>query len=158
MELQDAVTIPAGRETVWQALNDPGILRQCIPGCEELTQGSPTELAARVTLKVGPIKARFAGEVTLSDVHAPEGYVLSGEGRGGVAGFAKGVATVRLEQVSDAETVLHYDARAEVGGKIAQLGSRLLDGTARKLARKFFDDFAALVSAWHNEPNEWAQE
>ncbi len=146
MELKDVVTIPAPRETVWQALNDPGVLRNCIPGCEELERHSPTELAAKVTLKVGPIKARFAGEVTLSDINAPEGYVLSGEGKGGAAGFAKGSAAIRLEDVSANETVLLYDARADVGGRIAQLGARLLDRTARKLARKFFDDFAAQVA------------
>lgn len=146
MELKDAVTIPASRETVWRALNDPGVLRHCIPGCEELERNSPTELAAKVTLKVGPIKARFAGEVTLSEINAPEGYVLSGEGKGGAAGFARGSATVRLEDVSANETVLLYDAKADIGGRIAQLGARLLDRTARKLARKFFDDFAAQVA------------
>jgi len=146
MEMNDSVTIPAARETVWQALNDPDVLRQCIPGCEELTQDSPTEMAAKVTLKVGPVKAKFAGEVTLSEINAPEGYVLSGEGKGGVAGFAKGSASVRLEEVTPTETVLHYDAKADVGGKIAQLGSRLLDSTAKKLAKKFFDDFSAVVT------------
>ena len=146
MELNDTITIPAGREVVWQALNDVEVLRQCIPGCEELTQDNPTNMAAKVTLKVGPIKAKFAGEVTLSDINAPEGYVLSGEGKGGVAGFAKGSATVRLEEVSSDETILHYDASADVGGKIAQLGSRLLDSTAKKLAKKFFDDFNTVVT------------
>jgi len=146
MELKDAVTIPAGRETVWQALNNPDVLSQCIPGCEELIQDSPTELTAKVKLKVGPIKAKFAGGVVLSDIDAPNGYVLSGEGKGGVAGFAKGSATVQLEEVSATETVLHYDARADVGGKIAQLGARLLDSTAKKLAKKFFDDFSAVVA------------
>ncbi|WP_420587456.1 CoxG family protein [Ruegeria sp.] len=146
MELNDAITIPAGREAVWKALNDVDVLRQCIPGCEELTQDSPTDMAAKVTLKVGPIKAKFAGEVTLSDINAPEGYVLSGEGKGGVAGFAKGSATVRLEEVSANETILHYDAKADVGGKIAQLGARLLNSTAKKLAKKFFDDFNTVVT------------
>lgn len=146
MELKDAVAIPAPRETVWAALNDPEVLRQCIPGCQELTQDSPEELAAKVTLKVGPIKAKFSGGVTLSEINAPESYVLSGEGKGGVAGFAKGSAAVQLEEVSEAETILHYDARADVGGKIAQLGARMLDSTAKKLAKKFFADFAAHVT------------
>ena len=146
MEMKETVTIPAARETVWRSLNDPEVLRRCIPGCEELVQDSPTELAAKVTLKVGPIKARFAGEVTLSEIVPPESYILSGEGKGGVAGFAKGSANVRLEEVSETETLLHYDAKADVGGKIAQLGARLLDRTAKKLARKFFDDFGAVVA------------
>lgn len=147
MELNDAVTIPASRDDVWRALNDPEMLRQCIPGCEELLQHSPTEMSAKVVLKVGPIKARFAGDVTLSEIEPPVGYVLSGEGKGGVAGFAKGAADVRLEEVSPNVTVLRYSARADVGGKIAQLGSRLLDSTAKKLAKRFFDDFSALVAA-----------
>lgn len=147
MELSDAITIPASRDIVWQALNDADILRQCIPGCEDLTKDSPTEMAAKVTLKVGPIKAKFAGNVTLTEISPPEGYVLSGEGKGGVAGFAKGSALVRLDAISDTETVLHYTAKADVGGKIAQLGARLLDSTAQKLARKFFDDFSQAVAA-----------
>lgn len=146
MEMKESVTIPAARDTVWRSLNDPDVLRRCIPGCEELEQDSPTELAAKVTLKVGPIKARFSGEVALSEIVPPESYVLSGEGKGGVAGFARGSANVRLEEVSEAETVLHYDAKADVGGKIAQLGARMLDKTARKLAKSFFDEFAAVVT------------
>ncbi|WP_424830230.1 CoxG family protein [Ruegeria sp.] len=146
MELSDTVAIPATREIVWQALNNVDVLRQCIPGCQELTQDSPSEMAAKVTLKVGPVKAKFEGEVTLSEINAPESYVLSGAGKGGVAGFAKGSAIVRLEESSPNETVLHYDARADVGGKIAQLGSRLLDSTAKKLAKKFFEDFSAVVA------------
>lgn len=146
MKLEDSVTLPCGRETAWAALNDPEILRQCIPGCEELTQDAPDHMTAKVTLKVGPVKARFAGEVTLSEINAPESYVLSGEGKGGVAGFAKGSAHVRLEDAGPNETVLHYSASADVGGKLAQIGSRLLDATAQKLARQFFDKFRDTVA------------
>ncbi|WP_320177782.1 carbon monoxide dehydrogenase subunit G [Roseovarius pacificus] len=146
MKLEDSVTLPCGRETAWAALNDPEILRQCIPGCEELTQDASDHMTAKVTLKVGPVKARFAGEVTLSEINAPENYVLSGEGKGGVAGFAKGSAHVRLEDAGPNETVLHYSASADVGGKLAQIGSRLLDATAQKLARQFFDKFRDTVA------------
>ena len=125
---------------------DPEILRQCIPGCEELTQDAPDHMTAKVTLKVGPVKARFAGEVTLSEINAPESYILSGEGKGGVAGFAKGSAHVRLEDAGPKETVLHYSASADVGGKLAQIGSRLLDASAQKLARQFFDKFRDTVA------------
>lgn len=148
MNLHDTVTIPCDRATVWAALNDQEILRQCIPGCEELAQTTPERMTAKVTLKIGPVKATFAGEVELSEMNPPESYVISGEGKGGIAGFAKGSARVRLEAAGPSETILHYDASADVGGKIAQLGARLLDSTAKKLARKFFDDFqAAVVSA-----------
>lgn len=146
MKLEDSVTLPCGRETAWAALNDPEILRQCIPGCEELTQDAPDHMTAKVTLKVGPVKARFAGEVTLSEINAPESYILSGEGKGGVAGFAKGSAHVRLEDAGPNETVLHYSASADVGGKLAQIGSRLLDASAQKLARQFFDKFRDTVA------------
>lgn len=146
MKLEDSVTLPCGREAAWAALNDPEILRQCIPGCEELTRDAPDHMTAKVTLKVGPVKARFAGEVTLSEINSPESYVLSGEGKGGVAGFAKGSAHVRLEEAGPNETVLHYSASADVGGKLAQIGSRLLDATAQKLARQFFDKFRDTVA------------
>ncbi len=146
MEMKDSVTIPAARAVVWRALNDPEVLRRCIPGCEELDMISATELKAVVVFKAGPIKARFAGDVTLGDLDPPHGYVLSGEGKGGVAGMAKGAARVRLEEAAADRTVLEYEARVDVGGKIAQLGSRLLDSTAKKLTRKFFDDFSEIVS------------
>ncbi|SEM31987.1 hypothetical protein SAMN05443999_12012 [Roseovarius azorensis] len=147
MKLEDSVTLPCGRETAWAALNDADVLRQCIPGCEELLQDAPDHMAAKVALKVGPVKAKFAGEVTLSEIKPPESYFLSGEGKGGVAGFAKGSALVRLEQVSTEETILHYSASADVGGKLAQIGSRMLDSTAQRLARQFFDKFRDCVSA-----------
>lgn len=136
--------IGAGREDVWRALNDPEILRQCIPGCEEMDKISDTEFSAKVTAKVGPVKAKFTGVVTLSDLDPPAGYTISGEGKGGAAGFAKGGAKVRLEE-DGADTVLTYEVKATVGGKMAQLGSRLIDGTARKMANDFFGKFAELV-------------
>ncbi len=146
MQLNESINIPLGRESVWKALNDIAVLRQCIPGCEELTMNSPTHLTATVTLKVGPIKARFTGDVNLNEIKAPESYIIQGEGKGGGAGFAKGSARVWLEQVSTDNTILHYDASADVGGKIAQLGSRLLDSTAKRLAKKFFENFNTVVS------------
>ncbi|MBW3097416.1 CoxG family protein [Pseudohoeflea coraliihabitans] len=152
MNFKDSVTIPCDRATVWSALNDPGVLRQCIPGCEELEQQTADHMTAKVSLKIGPIKARFTGAVDLTDIKPPESYVLSGEGKGGIAGFAKGSAHVRLEETGPLETVLHYEAAADVGGKVAQLGSRLLDSTAKKLARQFFDDFQAVVTASKAEP------
>ncbi|MDZ7710591.1 MAG: carbon monoxide dehydrogenase subunit G [Roseovarius sp.] len=144
MELKDEILIPAPRETVYAALNDPEILRQSIPGCEELVKTSDTELEAKVLLKVGPVKARFAGDVTLGVSEAPAKFTLTGQGSGGAAGFAKGSAEVWLEDRGD-ETLLTYDAKAEIGGKLAQLGSRLVQGTAKKLAAKFFRNFADTV-------------
>ena len=146
MELKDSVRIPKDRETVWRALNDVDVLRQVIPGCQELVQESADRMTGKIVLKVGPIKARFAGGVTFSDVVAPQGYTITGEGKGGVAGFAKGAARVRLDADGPDATVLHYDVNTDVGGKIAQLGARLLDSTAKKLARQFFDDFNRIVS------------
>ena len=145
MELNDEVLIPAPKQVVYDALNDPEILRQCIPGCEELIQHSPTELEAKVVLKIGPVKARFSGNVMLQTEGAPNAFSLSGEGKGGAAGFAKGTADVTLRE-EGTETVLNYYAKAEVGGKIAQLGSRLINGTARKLSASFFKKFALAVT------------
>ncbi len=146
MEMTGEYRIPAPRQRVWEALNDPEILKQCIPGCEELEKKSDTEFEARVLAKVGPVKARFKGKVELSDIRAPESYVISGEGKGGPAGFARGSATVRLEEV-DGATVLRYEARADVGGKLAQIGSRLVQGTAKKMADEFFGKFSEVVTA-----------
>lgn len=145
MELKDEIRIPAPRDVVHRALNDPEVLRQCIPGCEELEQLSPEHLVAKVVLKVGPVKAKFAGEVTLDNSAAPESFSLTGEGKGGAAGFAKGGAQVTLTE-GDGETLLSYEAKADVGGKIAQLGSRLIQGTAKKLSGKFFSKFAEVVA------------
>lgn len=147
MELQATRIIAADRGAVWAALNDADVLQACIPGCSELT-GSPEEgFAATVTQKVGPVKATFRGEVTLSDIVPGESYTISGEGKGGVAGFAKGSASVRLSDAETGGTALHYDVQAKVGGKIAQLGSRLVDSFAQKMADQFFERFQARLEA-----------
>ena len=145
MELSDEIRINAPRDVVYAALNDPEVLQACIPGCEELIQHSSEELEAKVVLKIGPVKARFAGAVTLDKTQGPEAFSLTGEGKGGAAGFAKGGADVTLAEDGD-ETVLTYVAKVEMGGKIAQLGSRLIQGTAKKLSAKFFNSFADKVS------------
>ena len=144
MELADEIVINAPKDQVYAALNDPEVLKKCIPGCEELVQHSDTELEARVVLKVGPVKARFGGEVTLDKSGAPDAFSLSGQGNGGAAGHAKGGADVTLTADGDT-TVLKYVAKAQIGGKIAQLGSRLIQGTAKKLAGKFFTSFAEVM-------------
>ena len=144
MDLTGEYRIEAPRATVWAALNNPEILKSCIPGCEELNKTTDTEFVARVVVKIGPLKAGFGGKVTLSDLDPPNGYTITGEGQGGAAGFAKGGAKVQLESVDGgAATVLHYSADAQIGGKLAQIGSRLVEGSARKLADEFFADFAA---------------
>jgi carbon monoxide dehydrogenase subunit G len=147
MDMSGEYRIPASRETVWAALNDADILKQCIPGCETVDKTSDTEFTARVAIAVGPVKAKFTGKVTLADLKPPESYTISGEGQGGVAGFGKGSASVRLEAEAPAQTVLRYTAQASVGGKLAQIGTRLVDATARKLADEFFGRFAAVVGA-----------
>ncbi|MDQ0392562.1 SRPBCC family protein [Labrys monachus] len=146
MDMSGSQRIEAPREKVWEGLNDPEILKQCIPGCEAIEMTSPTEMTAKAVLKIGPVKATFAGKVTLSDLDPPNGYTITGEGQGGVAGFAKGSASVRLEADGDEATILHYAAKADVGGKIAQLGARLIDGTAKKLAGDFFEKFGQAVA------------
>jgi hypothetical protein len=148
MEMTGEYRITAPREAVWRALNDPEILKQCIPGCEEIVKLSDTEMTAKVVAKVGPVSARFAGKVTLSDLDPPNGYKITGEGTGGAVGFAKGGADVKLTPDETGQgTVLSYTVNASVGGKIAQIGARLIDGTARKLADEFFGKFSVLVSA-----------
>ncbi len=144
MQMTGEYRIAAPREKVWQALNDPEVLKLCIPGAEEIEKTSDTSFAAKVKAKVGPVSAKFAGQVNLSDLDPPNGYRISGEGKGGAAGFAKGGATVRLEE-DGTVTVLRYDVEASVGGKLAQVGSRLIDGTAKKMADDFFGKFAELV-------------
>jgi len=146
MDMEGTYRIPAPREDVWKALNDPDILRECIPGCDSLEMTSPTEMQAQVTSKIGPVKAKFKGAVTLEDLNPPESYTIVGEGKGGVAGFAKGSAKVHLVE-EGSETVLTYTAKAQVGGKLAQLGSRLIDSTARKMADEFFGAFSEKVGA-----------
>lgn len=140
MDMTGEYHIAAPREDVWAALNDPEVLRACIPGCEELEKTSDTTMEAKVTQKIGPVKARFAGAVELVNINAPSGYTIRGEGKGGVAGFAKGSADVHLAE-EDGGTRLTYEAHAEVGGKLAQLGSRLINSTSKKLADKFFENF-----------------
>ena len=141
MKMNGEFRVPTDRETVWQALNDPEVLKACLPGCQEIEKTSDTEMTATLTLKVGPVKATFAGGVTLSDLDPPNSYTLSGQGQGGAAGFASGEARVRL--VDDGGgTVVHYDVDAKVGGKLAQIGSRLIDSTAKKLSKQFFDSLA----------------
>jgi carbon monoxide dehydrogenase subunit G len=148
MDLTGEYRIPAPRETVWAALNNPDILKACIPGCEELNKTSATEFVARVVAKIGPVKAGFGGKVTLSDLDPPNGYTIAGEGQGGAAGFAKGGAKVRLEPVDGGSaTLLRYAADAQIGGKLAQIGSRLVEGSAKKLADEFFAAFAAQAAA-----------
>jgi carbon monoxide dehydrogenase subunit G len=145
MDMQDSRRIEAPREVVWAALNDPEVLKACIPGCESVEKIGDNELQAAVVLKIGPVKASFSGKVTLTNLDPPNGYTISGEGQGGVAGHARGGADIRLEADGDA-TILHYTVRAEVGGKIAQLGSRLIDSTAKKLAGEFFERFGEVVA------------
>ena len=145
MEMSGAYTIPAPRAAVWEALNDVECLRQAIPGCETITRVSDTEIEATVVAKVGPVKASFKGMVTLSDLDPPHGYTIRGEGKGGVAGFAKGGAKVRLAEVPEG-TQLSYDVDATVGGKLAQIGARLIDSTAKKLADEFFTAFSKLAA------------
>ena len=141
MKMNGEFRVPTDRETVWQALNDPEVLKECLPGCQEIEKTSDTEMSATLALKVGPVKATFKGGVTFSDLDPPNGYTLSGQGQGGAAGFASGEAKVRLVE-EGGETVVHYDVDAKVGGKLAQIGSRLIDSTAKKLAKQFFDSLA----------------
>ena len=137
MDMSGEYRIEASIDTVWAAIQNPDILKAAIPGCEELDKTSDTEMSAKVSLKIGPVKAKFAGEVELQDMIEPTSLKIQGEGKGGIAGFAKGGADVQLAADGD-ETILTYTAKAQVGGKIAQLGSRLIQSTAAKLADKFF--------------------
>lgn len=146
MDITGEYRITLGREAVWKALNDPEVLGTCIPGCEVIERVSDTQFNAKVVAKVGPVKAGFDTEVTLSDLNPPASYTLTGEGKGGAAGFARGSAEVQLEQDGD-ETILRYTARIQPGGKLAQVGSRLIGGTARKLGEQFFSKFAERMAA-----------
>ncbi|OYW59574.1 MAG: carbon monoxide dehydrogenase [Rhizobiales bacterium 12-68-15] len=145
LEMSGSYELPVPRERVWTALNDPEMLKRCIPGCEELEQLSPTELRAVVVAKVGPVKARFKGKVTLEDLEAPASYRIVGEGDGGIAGFAKGGAKVELTETQTGTTLV-YTAEAQIGGKLAQLGQRLVAGTAKKTADEFFRNFAEAMA------------
>ncbi len=144
MDMTGTRHIEASRQKVWAALSDPEILKQCIPGCESLEMQSPTDMTAKVKLAIGPVKATFNGKVKLTDLDPPNGYKISGEGSGGVAGYAKGSATVRLADEGRG-TLMTYDVKADVGGKLAQLGGRLIDSTAKKLADEFFERFSTLL-------------
>ena len=145
MEMTGEYTIPASREKVWDALNDPEVLKACIPGAKSLEKVSDTEMTATVEAKVGPVKATFKGQVTLSNVNPPNGYTISGESKGGPAGFAKGGADVALTEDGPESTRLSYTAKAQVGGKLAQIGGRLIDSTAKQMADQFFGNFAEAV-------------
>jgi uncharacterized protein len=145
MNMQGEERIAAPVEAVWAALNDPEVLKACIPGCETLERKSATQLSAIVGLKLGPVKAKFSGEVQLKNLKPPHSYTIQGEGKGGIAGFAKGGADVTLTADGN-ETILGYTVNADVGGKIAQLGARLIDSTAKKLAGQFFSNLNAKVS------------
>jgi carbon monoxide dehydrogenase subunit G len=145
MDMSGEYRIPAPRDKVWAALNDPETLKASLPGCETLEKTGDNQFAATVVAKVGPVKAKFNGNVALSNLNPPESYTIAGEGKGGAAGFAKGGADVRLAEDGADTTVLRYTAKADVGGKLAQLGSRLIDGTAKKMADEFFDNFCKQV-------------
>jgi carbon monoxide dehydrogenase subunit G len=146
MEMTGERRIPAPRERVWAALNDPAVLQAAIPGCESVERIADDQFQAKVAMKLGPMSARFGGKVTLSNINPPESYTISGEGTGGAMGFAKGGADVALEAEGPEATVLRYNVKAQVGGKMAQLGARLIDSTAKSMADQFFDRFAAQLS------------
>ncbi len=145
MTMNGEYQLAASQQTVWEKLNDPETLKACIPGCEQLEKTSDTEFQAVATVKIGPVKARFKGKVMLSDLDPPNGYKISGQGDGGVAGFANGGATVKLLP-KDGGTLLTYDVDAQIGGKLAQLGQRLVNGAAKKIADDFFENFATAVN------------
>lgn len=150
MEMMGKEEIAAPREKVWEALNDPDVLRQCIPGCQELEKTSDNEMTATVKVKVGPVSANFKGHVTLDNIVAPKSYTIVGEGKGGIAGFAKGGADVKLEEEGDI-TILNYEVTAQVGGKLAQMGSRLIDSTSKKLASQFFANLNEVITGEKGE-------
>lgn len=140
MDMKGEHRIPASRQAVWDALNDPEVLKASIPGCESVEKISDTEFTAKVKMSVGPVKTRFSGQVTLSDIDPPNGYTITGKGSGGAAGFGEGNAKVTLTE-EGGETVLRYTAHASVGGKLAQIGQRLIDATAKKMTNEFFTGF-----------------
>jgi len=144
MTMSGEVQLSASRDRVWAMLNDPAVLKGCIPGCEQLELNDNNEFQAVATIKIGPVKARWKGKVRLSDLDPPNSYRISGEGEGGVAGFAKGGATVALSD-RDGGTLLTYNVEAQIGGKLAQLGQRLINSAAKKTADDFFLKFAEAV-------------
>lgn len=146
MDMSGERHIQASRQRVWDALNDPEMLRASIPGCESVTRTAEDAFEAKVSLKIGPMAAKFGGKVKLENINAPISYTITGEGNGGAMGFAKGGADVALEEISADETLLKYSVKAQVGGKMAQLGARLIDSTAKQMSDQFFDRFAAAVA------------
>ena len=146
MDMTGEYNISASRQKVWEALNDPEVLKASVPGCETLEKVSDTEFTATVMAKVGPVRAKFKGRVTLSDLDPPNGYTISGEGQGGAAGFGKGGAKISLT-TENGGTVLRYEANASVGGKMAQIGSRVVEGVAKKMADDFFSTFVEQVTS-----------
>lgn len=146
MDMSGEQRIPASREKVWKALNNPNVLRKCMPGCESMEKKSPTEMTATFKVKVGPVSASIKSDVTLTNVNAPESYTLVSEGSGGIAGFVKGSADVHLHE-EDGETVLRYETKVQVGGKLAMLGSRLIDSSAKKLTAQFFERLNKIIVA-----------
>jgi carbon monoxide dehydrogenase subunit G len=147
MTMTGEIPLEAKREVVWAKLNDPAVLKVCIPGCEELNVIGENEFEAVAVNKIGPVKAKFKGKVQLTDIDPPNGYRISGQGDGGIAGFAKGGASVRLSDGENGGTLLKYDVEAQIGGKLAQLGQRLINGAAKKMADDFFARFAEAVKA-----------
>jgi carbon monoxide dehydrogenase subunit G len=144
MDFTGRYTIPASPETVWDAIQNPEILKACIPGCEAIARTGDAEFLAKATIKIGPVKANFAGKVTLAELDPPRRCIIKGEGQGGVAGFARGEAEVLLTPEADG-TVLTYTAHATVGGKLAQIGQRLIDGAAKQIADDFFERFVEVL-------------
>lgn len=147
MDMNGERRIPAPRQRVWDALNDPEMLKAAIPGCESVTKTADDAFEAKVSVKIGPMAAKFGGKVKLENIQAPASYTISGEGNGGAMGFAKGGADVALEELGPNETLLKFAVKAQVGGKMAQLGARLIDATAKQMSDQFFDRFAAAVAA-----------
>lgn len=154
MEITGEYHIQAPRQKVWEALNDAQILKQSIPGCDEFEQSAENEFSAKIQSKIGPVKAKFNCKVTLTNLSAPQSYTLVGEGQGGVAGFAQGSADVDLQEISANETLLNYKAEFKIGGKIAQVGSRLVAGATRKTADQFFANFAGIMNPSQEMPAE----
>lgn len=150
MDITGEFRIPAARDRVWQALNDPQVLKRCIPGCERIESESDTEMTAAMRAKIGPVKARFDSRICLTNLDPPRRYTITGEGKGGPAGFGKGAADVTLEAEGE-QTVLRYEASLQVGGKLAQIGSRLVAGSARKIANDFFSKFSELMGGQASE-------
>ena len=152
MQMSGEFRVPADRQAVWQSLNDPEVLKACLPGCEEIEKTSDTAMRAKITAKVGPVRAKLSGSVTLSDLDPPNSYTLTGKGQGPV-GFASGAVKVVLSE-ADGQTVVHYDVDAKIGGKLAQIGSRLIDSSAKKLAGEFFDALAEQLRGAQPAPAE----